>query len=95
MPPTMSTQPELRAALVAQACRVTWGDFQNLDLVCYDVVYAYLSPAAMPGLWVKASREMRAGSLLISNSFAVPGVPPAFTLATGARAGAMLLLWRM
>lgn len=85
----------LRVALGAQACRVTWGDFQNLDLGRYDVVYAYLSPAAMSGLWDKASREMRAGSLLISNSFAVPGVPPAFTLATGTQAGSMLLLWRM
>jgi len=85
----------LRAALGGHACRISRGDFQDLDLGCYDVVYAYLSPAAMPGLWVKASREMRAGSLLISNSFAVPGVPPTFTLATGARDGASLLLWRM
>jgi hypothetical protein len=85
----------LRAALGAQACHVTWGDFQNLDLGRYDVVYAYLSPAAMTGLWDKARREMRAGSLLISNSFAVPGVPPTFTVATGARGGSRLLLWRM
>jgi SAM-dependent methyltransferase len=85
----------LRAALGAQACHVTWGDFQNLDLGRYDVVYAYLSPAAMIGLWDKASREMRAGSLLISNSFAVPGVHPTFMVATGARDGSRLLLWRM
>jgi SAM-dependent methyltransferase len=85
----------LRAALGTQACRVTWGDFRNLDLGHYDVVYAYLSPAAMTGVWDKANREMRAGSLLISNSFAVPGVPPTFTVATGARDGSRLLLWRM
>jgi hypothetical protein len=85
----------LRAAFGAQACHVTWGDFQNLDLGRYDVVYAYLSPAAMTGLWDKARREMRTGSLLISNSFAVPGVPPAFTVATGARDSSRLLLWRM
>jgi len=82
----------LRAALGARSCQVSWGDFQEIDLGRYDVVYAYLSPAAMSGLWYKARREMRAGSLLISNSFAIPGVPPACTVAQD---GARLLLWRM
>ncbi len=85
----------LRAALMAQSCRVIWGDFRDLDLGRYDVVYAYLSPAAMGELWRKARREMRGGSLLISNSFAVPGVAPALTVATGAQADSRLLLWRM
>ena len=49
----------------------------------------------MGDLWHKASREMRSGSLLISNSFAVPGVPPALTVATGAHGDSRLLLWRM
>jgi hypothetical protein len=85
----------LRAAFAAQSCRISWGDFQNLDLGRYDVVYAYLSPAAMGDLWNKASREMRCGSLLISNSFDIPGVPPALTVATGKRGDSRLLLWRM
>ncbi|MGP1675577.1 MAG: class I SAM-dependent methyltransferase [Burkholderiales bacterium] len=85
----------LRAALVARSCRISWGDFRDLDLGRYDVVYAYLSPAAMGDLWHKARREMRSGSLLISNSFAVPGVPPALSVATGAQGGSRLLLWRM
>jgi hypothetical protein len=85
----------LRAASVARACRISWGDFRGLDLGRYDVVYAYLSPAAMGDLWRKARREMRTGSLLISNSFAIPGVPPALTVATGAPGDENLLLWRM
>jgi len=85
----------LRAALGAPSCRVSWGDFQTLDLALYDVVYAYLTPVAMTGLWEKARREMRAGSLLISNSFAIPGVPPAFTVATGRHGESRLLAWRM
>lgn len=85
----------LRAALAVKSCRISWGDFRDLDLGSYDVVYAYLSPAAMGELWRKASREMRAGSLLISNGFAIPGMPPALTVATGATAGPGLLLWRM
>jgi len=85
----------LRAALWSRSCRVSWGDFHDLDLSRYDVVYAYLSPAAMRDLWQKAKREMRAGTLLISNSFAVPGVPPVVTVATGARDDGRLLLWCM
>lgn len=81
-----------RAALRARSCRIAWGDFRKLDLGRYDVVYAYLSPAAMGGLWQQARREMRPRSLLISNSFAIPGVPPARTLRAG---GSLLLLWRM
>ena len=85
----------LRATLGGGSCRVSWGDFNALDLSRYDVVYAYLSPAAMGELWHKARREMRCGSLLISNSFAVPGVAPALCVATGAQADSRLLLWRM
>lgn len=85
----------LRTALGGGSCRVRWGDFNALDLSRYDVVYAYLSPAAMNDLWRKARREMRAGSLLISNSFTIPGVPPAASIAAGARGETRLLLWRM
>jgi hypothetical protein len=82
-------------ALMAQSFHVRWGKYEALDLGHYDVVYAYLSPAAMTGLWDKARREMRSGSLLISNGFAIPDVPPALTFATGTHGGSSLLLWRM
>jgi hypothetical protein len=54
-----------------------WGDMWKLSLAEHDVVHAYLSPVPMPALWQKACSEMRPGSLLISHSFAVPGVAPA------------------
>jgi len=85
----------VRARLTRQPCAVSWGRFQDIDLGDYDVVYAYLSPAAMTGLWKKASHEMRAGSLLISNSFPIPGITPTATVATGAQPGARVFLWRM
>jgi len=85
----------LRFALSGGNCKVGWKDFRDLDFGKYDVIYAYLSPAAMPGLWEKASREMRPGSLLLSNSFEVPGVRPAFALATGTGSGSRLLAWQM
>jgi len=85
----------LRSLVLGRNCRVRWEDFRNLDLGRYDVIYAYLSPAAMAGLWEKASREMRPGTLFVSNSFAVPGVQAEFTLTTGDGSGSRLLAWRM
>ena len=54
-----------------------WGNLWACPLGDYDVVYAFLSPAPMPELWEKARREMRPGTLLVSNSFPIPGVTPA------------------
>jgi len=83
----------LRAVLARSPWRISFGDYRDLDLARYDVVYAYLSPAAMADLWNQARREMRAGSLLISNSFGIPGVPPTSSLAVDAHG--RLLVWRM
>jgi len=85
----------LRTALSMPNCRVSWGDFRDFDLGGCGIVYVYLSPAAMGALWIKAKREMRAGSLLISNSFDVPGVSPSMTVSTGDQGGSRLLLWHM
>lgn len=70
---------------------VSWGDLWGMDLGIYDVVYVYLSPACMPALWTKVRREMRPGSLLISNSFPIPGVAPTQTVSL--RPGANVYLW--
>lgn len=62
----------LRAALAGSRARFVRGDYERLDFGDYDLVFAYLSPAAMPGLWHKAQREMRAGALLVSYEFEIP-----------------------
>ena len=66
----------LLATLKKSPARFKYGDYQAVNLSEYDVVFAYLSPAAMPDLWHKAEQEMRAGSLLISYEFDIPGVTP-------------------
>ncbi len=76
-------------------CRVRYRSLWKEDLGAYDVVYCFLSPAPMAELWAKARREMRPGSLLISNSFAVPGVAPAEELAVEDWRGSRLLLWHL
>ncbi len=64
----------LRALLVSRV-RFTYGDYHRRNLAAYDVVYCFLSPVPMPDLYAKARREMRPGTILISNSFMVPGHP--------------------
>lgn len=61
------------------------GDFFALDWADYDVVYAFLSPVPMAEVWAKACAEMRPGSVLVSNSFAVPEVKADGTLDVGDR----------
>jgi hypothetical protein len=61
----------LRAGVSGARARFLRGDYERLNLGHYDVVFAYLSPAAMSGLWHKAAREMKPGSLLLSYEFAI------------------------
>jgi hypothetical protein len=70
-------------------------DYATLNLADFDVVFAFLSPAAMPGLWQQAEAQMRSGSLFISLSFTVDARQPdqVVTLADGARH--TLYVWRM
>lgn len=75
--------------------RLRLGSLWSTPLAEYDLVYAFLSPVPMPRLWRKARREMRPGTLLVSNSFAVPGQTPDATIAVADRRGSMLYVWRM
>lgn len=76
-------------------CSVHWGSLWDCDLSRYDVVFAYLSPVPMEALWQKARKEMRPGSLFISNTFAVPEQPPQETIQVDDLHGSTLFLWRM
>ena len=76
-------------------CSVRWGDFWQRNLSGYDVVYAYLSPVPMARLWAKARREMRPGSLFVSNTFPVPGVNAGEIIALNDGWGSRLYLYRM
>ncbi|MDP1645982.1 MAG: class I SAM-dependent methyltransferase [Thiobacillus sp.] len=85
----------LRAWLKRSRVRFMRRDYATLNLADFDVVFAFLSPAAMPGLWQQAQAQMRSGSLFISLSFAVNTRQPdhVVTLAEGARH--TLYAWRM
>ena len=72
----------IRGKLRRSHAHFMFGDYHNLDFSKYDVIVAYLSPAAMPQLWEKASREMVEGSEIISHEFIIPGVDIYKTLAS-------------
>ena len=70
----------LRAYLLGSHAHFARGDYGRLNFADYDVVFAYLSPVAMPGLWKKACSEMRPGTMLLSYEFIIPDVAPAFVV---------------
>lgn len=63
----------LRARVSRSRARFVRGDYADLDFSQYDLVFAYLSPVAMPALWQKAKAEMCPGSLLLSYEFPIAG----------------------
>ncbi len=66
----------LRAVFAGSRAHFVRGDYDSLDFSQYDIVFAYLSPAAMLALWLKARTEMRPGAMLISYEFVIPGHSP-------------------
>ena len=72
---------KLRAQLAKSSAQFTRGDYGRLNFAEYDVVFAYLSPVAMPALWEKVRTEMRSGTMLLSYEFPIPEVEPTFTVA--------------
>jgi SAM-dependent methyltransferase len=83
----------LRAAIAGSRAHFQRGDYEDLDFRAYDLVFAYLSPAAMPALWDKARREMRAGSLLVSYEFEIPAGQSVKTIHT-TEGGPLLFCWQ-
>lgn len=86
---------QMRAQRGPRNARILRASLWEQPLGAYDFVYAFLSPVPMPALWEKARREMRAGTLLVSNSFAVPGQEPDQVVEVGDARGSRLLVWRM
>lgn len=76
---------------------INWqrGDFFQYSWADFEVVYAFLSPVPMSAVWAKACAELAPGSLLVSNSFAIPGIVPEQTLLVDDRRRTHLLVYRI
>lgn len=85
----------LRSRPVRSNCTMRFGSLWKQPLGDYRVVYAFLSPAPMPELWKKARREMRPGSILISNTFRIPNAVPEQEIPLPDRRDARLLVYRL
>lgn len=83
-----------RAWVSQSSAKFTLGDYHALNFAHYDLVFAYLSPAAMTTLWQKARQEMQAGSLLVSYEFEISGNPPTFTISHSAKTP-NIYVWKM
>lgn len=70
-------------------------DYALLNLADFDVVFAFLSPVAMPDLWQQAQTQMRSGSLFISLSFEVHARQPDRVIPLAAGERHTLYAWRM
>jgi SAM-dependent methyltransferase len=82
----------VRARLTRSPARFTRGDYEHLDFAQYDVVFAYLSPAVMDRLWLKAKHEMRSGSMLLSYEFNIAAKTADKTIAATS-VGPALYVW--
>ncbi len=92
--PLICLVSRLRARMRRSRANFVHADYRDVDFSRYDVVFAYLSPAAMPALWQKARHEMRPGALLLSNEFEIPS-QPADAVIHEAGMRAPLFVWNM
>ena len=93
--PRRNTEQPRELLLRQPGTRPRLGSLWNLPLGEYRVVYAFLSPAPMQALWAKAQREMKPGTILISNTFRIPGVVPELECPLPDRRDAHLLVYRL
>ncbi|SFH99430.1 Putative methyltransferase [Pseudomonas guineae] len=82
-------------ALNRPNCEIRYESLWRTDLGAFDVVYCFLSPAPMLELWAKTCAQMPIGSLLISNTFEIPGQQADQQVELHDWRQSRLLLWRM
>ncbi|MGZ8174685.1 hypothetical protein [Methylobacter sp.] len=70
-------------------------NFFTTNFIHYDVVFAFLSPVAMPEVSEKIKREMRSGTLFISSSFPAPNWSPESIKRINDRRNTMLFCYRV
>lgn len=84
-----------RARWQGSACRFLRQDYRQHDLSPYDLVLAYLSPAAMPALWQQLAAQLKPGACFVSCEFAVPGQAAIALPGSGLAGVPSLYVWHM
>jgi hypothetical protein len=70
----------LRSKLQKSHVRFVLGNYKTQNFADFDLIFAYLSPAAMPSLYEQCSNQMQSGAILVSHEFPIPGIEPSRTL---------------
>lgn len=65
-----------KASRAKPAPRMIWRDFFRENLASADVVTCFLTPRAMAKLGPKFRQELRPGTMVLSEAFAIPGWTP-------------------
>ena len=81
--------------LFRKNCQVRYRSLWKVDLSKYDIVYCFLSPVPMPELWKKARTEMKGKSLLVSNTFDIPGITPKQVIELKDWRDSKILVWEL
>jgi hypothetical protein len=74
--------------------RIRFGSFWQLDWSRYGAIYVFLSPAPMPRVWRHFVAHAAPDSLLLSNTFTIPGEAADETLSLGGPLQQTLMIWR-
>ena len=85
----------VRCGLSPNGARAVRRDLWQHPLDGVDVLYVYLSPVPMARLWAKACAEMVPGSVVVSNSFEIPGVRPESSLPVDDLTASVLHVYRV
>ena len=67
---------KLRNIFLKQKVNYQMGDFFKINISDADIVYAYLFPGLMDRLAGKFARELKKGTLVISNAFPIKSKEP-------------------
>ena len=82
----------LRAKVTGSGARFVRNDYEHFDFADFDVVFCYLSPAAMPALYAKCLAEMKTGSRLMSYEFIIHERQPDLVIPI-THSGTCLYVW--
>jgi SAM-dependent methyltransferase len=62
----------IRRLLLKIDCQFLRQDYRRMNFAKQDLIFAFLSPAAMPALYLQAKKQMKSGAILASYCFEIP-----------------------
>lgn len=74
--------------------QISLGNYWKKSFSEYDFIYAFLSPTPMPEIQKKAQQEMKTGSIMIANSFALPDLQPSLSFNINEKNQKQLLIYK-